>query len=37
VRYPRETSHGMSRIGPPDLRLDRLKRYTEWFAKYLKK
>ena len=23
VRYPRETSHGMSRNGPPDMRLHR--------------
>ena len=25
VRYPAETSHGLSRSGPPDLRLDRLR------------
>lgn len=37
VRYPVETSHGFSRSGPPDLRLDRLHRYSEWFEKYLKK
>lgn len=36
VWYPSETSHGMSRSGPPDLRLDRLNRYAEWFDKYLK-
>ncbi len=36
VRYPTETSHGLSRTGPPDLRLDRLRRYSAWFAKYLK-
>jgi dipeptidyl aminopeptidase/acylaminoacyl peptidase len=35
IRYGAETSHGFSRSGPPDLRLDRLSRYTEWFARYL--
>jgi dipeptidyl aminopeptidase/acylaminoacyl peptidase len=35
VRYPQESSHGLSRSGPPDLRADRLKRYLEWWAKYL--
>ena len=36
VRYPAETSHGMSRNGPPDLRLDRLHRNLAWLNKYLK-
>lgn len=36
VRYPATTSHGMSRKGPPDLRLHRLGQYLEWWAKYLK-
>lgn len=37
VRYPPESSHGMSRNGPPDLRLDRLRRNLAWLDKYLKK
>ena len=36
VRYPAETSHGLSRNGPPDLRLDRLQRNLAWLGKYLK-
>lgn len=36
VRYPAETSHGMSRTGPPDLRLDRLKRNLAWLDRWLK-
>ena len=36
VRYPTETSHGLSRSGPPDLRLDRLHRNLGWLDKYLK-
>ncbi len=36
VRYPQETSHGMSRGGPPDLRIHRLKQITEWLDKHLK-
>lgn len=36
VRYPAETSHGLSRNGPPDLRLDRLQRNLAWLDKYLK-
>lgn len=36
VRYPRTTSHGMSRSGPPDMRIHRLKEITRWLAKYLK-
>jgi dipeptidyl aminopeptidase/acylaminoacyl peptidase len=34
VRYPQETSHGLSRSGPPDLRLDRLNRICEWLDKW---
>lgn len=33
VRYPANTSHGMSRNGPPDLRIDRLQRIVEWISK----
>ena len=36
VRYPAGTSHGLSRGGPPDLRLDRLQRNLVWLDKYLK-
>ncbi len=36
VRYPAETSHGMSRNGPPDLRLDRLQRNLAWLDRWLK-
>ena len=36
VRYPAETSHGLSRSGPPDLRLDRLHRNLAWLDKFLK-
>jgi dipeptidyl aminopeptidase/acylaminoacyl peptidase len=36
VRYPLETSHGLSRSGPPDLRVDRLRRIAEWLDRYLK-
>ena len=35
VRYPPEASHDLSRSGPPDLRLDRLKRIVEWMDRYL--
>ncbi|MCH8043571.1 MAG: S9 family peptidase [Planctomycetes bacterium] len=35
VRYPRSTSHGMSRQGPPDLRMHRLHQILDWFRKYL--
>lgn len=31
VRYPRETSHGMSRSGPPDLRMHRLGEILAWW------
>lgn len=33
VRYPRSTSHGMSRSGPPDLRVHRLKEIVRWLTK----
>ena len=36
VRYPAETSHGLSRSGPPDMRLDRLHRNLAWLNNYLK-
>jgi len=36
VRYPSTTSHGMSRSGPPDLRLHRLGEIVAWWEKYLK-
>ncbi len=34
VRYPMSTSHGMSRIGPPDLRVHRLNEITAWWARW---
>lgn len=37
VRYPQSTFHGMSRSGPPDLRLHRLAEIVSWMSKYLKK
>ncbi len=37
VRYPAETSHGMSRNGPPDLRIDRLQRNVDWLNRWLQK
>lgn len=36
VRYPAESSHGLSRNGPPDLRIDRLKRNLAWLDRWLK-
>ena len=36
VRYPLSTSHGMSRSGPPDLRIDRLHRILDWLRRYLR-
>ncbi|MCG9894296.1 MAG: S9 family peptidase, partial [Fimbriimonadaceae bacterium] len=35
VRYPAETSHGMSRNGPPDLRLHRLGEILRWWEQKL--
>ena len=37
VRYPRNTSHGMSRCGPPDLRLHRLHQILQWWERWLAK
>ena len=36
VRYPVTTSHGMSRNGPPDLRMHRLGEIVSWMDRYLK-
>ncbi|MFN0196804.1 MAG: prolyl oligopeptidase family serine peptidase [Planctomycetaceae bacterium] len=35
VRYPQSTSHGLSRSGPPDLRIHRLKQILEWWERWL--
>lgn len=35
VRYPRSTSHGMSRGGPPDMRLHRLGQIVDWWKRWL--
>lgn len=35
VRYPKNTSHGMSRSGPPDLRIHRLKENLNWWNRHL--
>lgn len=35
VRYPLSTSHGLSRNGPPDLRIHRLHQIVDWLGKYL--
>lgn len=35
VRYPTTTSHGMSRNGPPDLRIHRLHEILSWWERYL--
>ena len=35
VRYPSSTSHGMSRSGPPDLRIHRLKQILSWYEQHL--
>lgn len=32
VRYPVTTSHGLSRNGPPDLRMHRLREYVAWLT-----
>ncbi|MBX3356215.1 MAG: S9 family peptidase [Phycisphaeraceae bacterium] len=37
VRYPRETSHGMSRSGPSDLRIHRLRQILQWWDEHLVK
>lgn len=36
VRYPRSTFHGLSRGGPPNLRIHRLEQIVGWWKKYLK-
>lgn len=36
VRYPQGTNHGLSRSGPPDLRIDRLHRIADWLDRHLK-
>jgi dipeptidyl aminopeptidase/acylaminoacyl peptidase len=35
VRYPASTSHGMSRNGPPDLRVHRLNQIAQWWKQWL--
>jgi dipeptidyl aminopeptidase/acylaminoacyl peptidase len=35
VRYPRETSHGLSRMGPPDLRMHRLGEIISWWKRWM--
>jgi dipeptidyl aminopeptidase/acylaminoacyl peptidase len=35
VRYPATTSHGMSRSGPPDMRLHRLREILRWLEEWL--
>ncbi|MDZ4830572.1 MAG: S9 family peptidase [Phycisphaerae bacterium] len=35
VRYPLSTSHGMSRSGPPDMKLHRLREIIGWWKKWL--
>jgi dipeptidyl aminopeptidase/acylaminoacyl peptidase len=37
IRYPQSTSHAMSRGGPPDLRIHRLRQILDWWKKYLKR
>jgi len=36
VRYPASTSHGLSRGGPPDLRLHRLHQMLGWWKRWLR-
>jgi dipeptidyl aminopeptidase/acylaminoacyl peptidase len=36
VRFPAESSHGLSRNGPPDLRLERLRANLVWLNRWLK-
>ncbi|MDM7460779.1 MAG: S9 family peptidase [bacterium] len=35
IRYPAESSHGLSRSGPPDLRRHRLEQYLAWWREKL--
>jgi len=37
VRYPRNTSHGMSRGGPPDMRVHRLGQILGWWDRWLRR
>ena len=34
VRYPRTTSHGMSRGGPTDMRIHRLEQIIQWWKEW---
>jgi len=36
VRYGPEANHGLTRSGPPDLRLDHMQRIAAWMDRYLK-
>jgi dipeptidyl aminopeptidase/acylaminoacyl peptidase len=36
VRYPVSTSHGLSRSGPPDLRLHRLGEIVKWWSRWFR-
>lgn len=36
LRYGPEANHELSRGGPPDLRIDRQRRFHDWLKKYLK-
>ena len=36
LRFPGESNHGLSRGGPPDLRLARLEANLAWFNQWLK-
>ncbi|MCB9897685.1 MAG: S9 family peptidase [Planctomycetes bacterium] len=35
VRYPKNTSHGMSRGGPPDMRIHRLGQIVAWWKQWM--
>lgn len=37
LRFPAESSHGLSRNGPPDLRLQRLEANRDWLKRWLQK
>lgn len=36
VRYPQSTFHGLSRSGPPDLRVHRLREITDWWHRWFR-
>ena len=36
ARFPQEANHGLSRSGPPDLRMDRLHHIADWLDSHLK-